>query len=54
MADEGMADERVDLGLQSGLHHHSDADAGGVLQNPGEVTAGGEQLIDFGTQPLGG
>jgi hypothetical protein len=50
----GTAEKRIDLGLQGGLHHQPDADAGDVLQDRGEVTAGGEQLLDLGTQPLGG
>jgi hypothetical protein len=50
----GTAEERVDLGLQGGLHQQPHADAGDVLQDRGEVTAGGEQLVDLGTQPVGG
>jgi hypothetical protein len=43
------AQERVDLGLQSGLHHQPHADPGDVLQNRREVTVGAEQLVDLGT-----
>jgi hypothetical protein len=50
----GSAQERVDLGLQRGLHHQPHADAGDVFQDRGQVTTGGEQLVNFGTQPLGG
>jgi hypothetical protein len=43
------AQERVDLGLQSGLHHQPHADPGDVLQNRRVVTVGAEQLVDLGT-----
>ena len=50
----GPAEERVDLGLEGGLHHQPHAQPGNVLQDRREVTTGAEQLIDLGAQPVGG
>jgi len=50
----GAAEERLDLGLQRGLHHQPHTQTGDVLQDRGEVTARAEQLLDLGTQPVGG
>jgi hypothetical protein len=50
----GTAEERVDLGLQCGLYHQPHTEAGDILQDRGEVTARAKQLVDLGTQPIGG
>jgi hypothetical protein len=49
----GAAQELVDLGLQGGLQQQPHAPAGDVLQDRGQLTLRGEQLVDLGAQALG-
>jgi hypothetical protein len=46
------AKEDAHLGLQRGLQHQADAQAGDLLQDLGNRPVGGEQLIDLGADTV--
>jgi hypothetical protein len=48
------AEELAHLGFQRGLDHQAHAQPGGLLQRLGQRLAASEQLVDLGTDALGG
>ena len=48
------AQELAHLGFQRGLDHQAHAQPGGLLQRLGQRLAASEQLVDLGTDALGG
>jgi len=50
----GPAEELGHLGLHRGLDDQSGAQAGDILEDLDQVTVGGEQGIDLGTDAIGG